>query len=138
MPQLDLATYSSQLFWTFIVFSSLYLVLKHKALPHIAKVLKLRNKLFNFYQGIFSDLSQINNNYIISKSNDLANILEISGKEINNANNYYSIINSSPFISEYLNSYNAYYIYRKFPGIIKKKITLIKKRKKKIKKIKNK
>ena len=42
MPQLDVSTYASQIFWLLIAFSTLYYLLSRKGLPRIADVLEAR------------------------------------------------------------------------------------------------
>ncbi|MEM7043515.1 MAG: F0F1 ATP synthase subunit B' [Pseudomonadota bacterium] len=42
MPQLDVSTYVSQIFWLVVCFSFLYYLLSKKALPRVAEVLEAR------------------------------------------------------------------------------------------------
>ena len=42
MPQLDVSTYSSQLFWLFVCFSTLYLYVAMVTMPRIKALLELR------------------------------------------------------------------------------------------------
>jgi F-type H+-transporting ATPase subunit b len=42
MPQLDVATYASQIFWLIVAFSVLYYLLTRKALPRVVEVLEAR------------------------------------------------------------------------------------------------
>jgi F-type H+-transporting ATPase subunit b len=42
MPQLDVSTYASQIFWLIICFSILYYLLSRKALPRVAEILEAR------------------------------------------------------------------------------------------------
>lgn len=42
MPQLDVSTYTSQLFWLFISFTSLYLFTARVTIPRIAKIFEAR------------------------------------------------------------------------------------------------
>ncbi len=42
MPQLDVSTFASQIFWLIIVFSTLYYLLSRKALPRVAEILEAR------------------------------------------------------------------------------------------------
>lgn len=123
MPQLDLATYSTQIFWTFVIFSSLYFILLKKVLPHLAKVIKLRKKLIVYYNGLFNELNNIDNNYILSKSNDLSNVLTITKKNIINNNNEYNKINNNASIQNYLKNYSVIHIFKKVPKLITKEIT---------------
>ncbi|MEZ5932239.1 MAG: hypothetical protein R3F54_09850 [Alphaproteobacteria bacterium] len=42
MPQLEVSTYISQIFWLIVCFSVLYYLLSRKALPRVAEVLEAR------------------------------------------------------------------------------------------------
>ncbi|HZA67798.1 MAG TPA: hypothetical protein VE592_12650 [Geminicoccaceae bacterium] len=42
MPQLDVSTFSSQIFWLIICFTTLYLLLSRRALPRISEILEAR------------------------------------------------------------------------------------------------
>jgi F-type H+-transporting ATPase subunit b len=42
MPQLDTATYSSQIFWLILTFATLFWLLRRKALPRVAEILEIR------------------------------------------------------------------------------------------------
>ena len=42
MPQLEVSTYVSQIFWLIICFSLLYYLLSRKALPRVAEILEVR------------------------------------------------------------------------------------------------
>ena len=42
MPQLDTATFASQIFWLIICFATLYYLLSRKALPRVAEILEAR------------------------------------------------------------------------------------------------
>lgn len=42
MPQLEVSTYASQIFWLFVSFGVLYYLLSRKALPRIAEILEAR------------------------------------------------------------------------------------------------
>lgn len=42
MPQLDLSTYASQLFWLLLTFVPLYLIIARRAIPRISEVLEAR------------------------------------------------------------------------------------------------
>ena len=42
MPQLEVSTYVSQIFWLIVTFSLLYYLLSRKALPRVAEVLEAR------------------------------------------------------------------------------------------------
>jgi len=48
MPQLDVTTYTSQLFWLFICFSFLYLILKYQIIP---KLEQIRQNRWNHIEG---------------------------------------------------------------------------------------
>ena len=42
MPQLDVSTFASQIFWLIICFATLYYLLSRKALPRVAEILEAR------------------------------------------------------------------------------------------------
>jgi len=42
MPQLEVSTFASQIFWLIVAFSALYYLLSRKALPRVAEVLEAR------------------------------------------------------------------------------------------------
>lgn len=42
MPQLEVATFASQIFWLIICFGTLYYLLSRKALPRVAEILEAR------------------------------------------------------------------------------------------------
>lgn len=42
MPQLDVSTFASQIFWLIICFGTLYYLLSRKALPRVAEILEAR------------------------------------------------------------------------------------------------
>lgn len=42
MPQLDVSTFSSQIFWLIICFATLYFLLSRRALPRISEILEAR------------------------------------------------------------------------------------------------
>ena len=47
MPQLDITTFSSQVFWLVIAFSALFLVMWRVAVPRISDSLEARQKMIN-------------------------------------------------------------------------------------------
>ena len=49
MSQLDLTTYTSQLFWLLVVFLVFYIFAFNIFLPQMAKVFKTRNKTIEFF-----------------------------------------------------------------------------------------
>jgi F-type H+-transporting ATPase subunit b len=42
MPQLDVSTFSSQIFWLIVCFGTLYYLLSRKALPRVSEILEAR------------------------------------------------------------------------------------------------
>ena len=42
MPQLDVSTFASQIFWLIVCFGTLYYLLSRKALPRVAEILEAR------------------------------------------------------------------------------------------------
>merc|ERR1712057_70892 len=58
-PQLDVTTYTSQLFWLFICFSVLYLILKHQIIP---KLEQIRQNRWNHIEGAQEEAKLLKNN----------------------------------------------------------------------------
>lgn len=96
MPQLDITTYSSQLFYCFVTFGVLYLVLIKTFFPTIAKILKIRKKLINHYEGIFNSLKYENKNEKLDNLylNLFSNYINVLNTKINNYNYYLENINN--------------------------------------------
>lgn len=44
MPQFDIATFSEQIFWLFVIFAILYFLMSRIALPKVGEVLERRQK----------------------------------------------------------------------------------------------
>jgi hypothetical protein len=118
MPQLDNVTYLSQIFWCFITFSTLYFVLLKNILPNIAKVLKIRNRLLNYYNNLFKNLNDINNSYVLNKSTDLSNLFSFISKNITVFNNEYRNINNNEYLNNYLRNYPFYFILVKLNKVL--------------------
>lgn len=118
MPQLDNVTFLSQIFWCFITFSSLYFIVLKNILPNIAKVLKVRKKLFDYYNSLFNNINSINNNYIIVKSNDLSNLFSIINKNITNYNDAYRTLNNDSYVQNNLKNYSLFIIIKKLSKVI--------------------
>ena len=53
LPQLDISTYGSQIFWLIITFSILYFSLSKVFLPHIISLVKKRE---HYIEGIYQDI----------------------------------------------------------------------------------
>lgn len=51
MPQLDKASYLSQLFWLVVIFCSFYAVIVRIYLPKLARILKIRQKTLKLLRG---------------------------------------------------------------------------------------
>nr|YP_009118108.1 ATP synthase F0 subunit 8 [Malawimonas californiana]AJF22882.1 ATP synthase F0 subunit 8 [Malawimonas californiana] len=97
MPQLDKYTYSSQIFWCLVTFFTIYGVLIKEILPNIAKILKIRKRLFNTYQDTLLQFKKeksendLNNKYIklISNSKEsLEHVIKSYDIYTENVNNY--------------------------------------------------
>jgi len=61
MPQLDVTTYTSQLFWLFICFSFLYLTLKYQIIP---KLEQIRQNRWNHIEGAQEEAELLKKNAI--------------------------------------------------------------------------
>lgn len=59
MPQLDVTTYTSQLFWLLICFSFLYLTLKYQIIP---KLEQIRQNRWNHIEGAQEEARLLKNN----------------------------------------------------------------------------
>lgn len=59
MPQLDVTTYTSQLFWLLICFSFLYLTLKYQIIP---KLEQIRQNRWNHIEGAQEEAKLLKNN----------------------------------------------------------------------------
>lgn len=59
MPQLDVTTYTSQLFWLFICFSFLYLTLKYQIIP---KLEQIKQNRWNHIEGAQEEARLLRNN----------------------------------------------------------------------------
>lgn len=118
MPQLDNVTFLSQIFWCFITFSLLYFIVLKNILPNIAKVLKIRKKLFDYYNSLFNNINTINNNYIVFKSSDISNLFFIINKNINDYNEIYKNINNNSYISSNIRNYSLLNITKKLSKVI--------------------
>ena len=118
MPQLDNVTFLSQIFWCFITFSLLYFIVLKNILPNIAKVLKIRKKLFDYYNSLFNNINTINNNYIVFKSSDISNLFFIINKNINDYNEIYKNINNNSYISNNIRNYSLLNITKKLSKVI--------------------
>lgn len=59
MPQLDVTTYTSQLFWLFICFSFLYLMLKYQIIP---KLEQIRQNRWNHIEGAQEEAKLLRSN----------------------------------------------------------------------------
>lgn len=59
MPQLDVTTYTSQLFWLFICFSFLYLTLKYQIIP---KLEQIKQNRWNHIEGAQEEAKLLKNN----------------------------------------------------------------------------
>ncbi len=58
MPQLDLTTYSSQIFWFAICFITLYLAVSFLILPRIAEIIKNRKTIVDADLSVAQDLDK--------------------------------------------------------------------------------
>lgn len=83
MPQLDIVTYVSQLFWLVVLFLLTYAIVLKYMLPNIGRILKVRNSKMNAEGSVISDLSK--EGLDISKSYDVFLVRTLNeSKEIMN------------------------------------------------------
>ena len=79
LPQLDLSTYGSQIFWLVITFSILYLSLSRVFLPSIVGLVKKRK---NYVDSIRQDIG-IENSHIIELEHDKLSTMNKTNSNIN-------------------------------------------------------
>ena len=75
MPQLDLFTFSSQIFWFIVIFWSLYLVLFSTFIYPFAFIIKVRSYLSMFFTGVV--LKNVSGSKIEWESDNLKIFLDI-------------------------------------------------------------
>lgn len=56
MPQLDKASYFSQLFWLLVIFTSFYAIIIRIYLPRLARIMKLRQKALKYGKSLTRDI----------------------------------------------------------------------------------
>lgn len=90
LPQLESATYSSQIFWLFITFFILYFSISKYFLPNIIDLIKRRHDYINKIEGRILyekekiDDTQIRHALLISKKNDeIAEIAKSANQKAN-------------------------------------------------------
>lgn len=107
MPQLDKLSYSTQIFWLLILFTSFYFLILKYILPKLLLSLKVRggkiNSICTGNENLASESSIANNNFV--KANDklvssLHGLLENANLLLTNSWNYssLSVTNSSKLI----------------------------------------
>ena len=94
MPQLEISTYPSQIFWLVVSFLLLYLIMSRIIIPRISSVIKSReNEIKNnihISEQMYKDTEIINNEYEETKKNIedeargiINHLKEITNKKIN-------------------------------------------------------
>ena len=94
MPQLEIATYPSQIFWLVVSFLILYLIMSRIIIPRISSVIKSRESEIknniHISEQMYKDTEIINNEYEETKKNIedeargiINHLKEITNKKIN-------------------------------------------------------
>ena len=96
MPQLEITTYPSQIFWLVVSFSILYLIMSRVIIPRISSVIKSRESEIknniHISEQMYKDTEIINNEYEETKKNIeneargiINHLKETTSKKINNS-----------------------------------------------------
>ena len=96
MPQLEIATYPSQIFWLVVSFLILYLIMSRIIIPKISSVIKSRESEIknniHISEQMYKDTEIINNEYEETKKNIeneargiINHLKETTNKKINNS-----------------------------------------------------
>lgn len=90
MPQLDSASFISQIVWLVVIFVVFFLVIQKNIVPFISRLLKVRQKKLNWVHQTLSNLNQeqmlISKNYnkfVVSASNKLEALLFTESNKVN-------------------------------------------------------
>jgi len=96
MPQLEITTYPSQIFWLVVSFLILYLIMSRIIIPRISSVIKSRESEIknniHISEQMYKDTEIINNEYEETKKNIeneargiINHLKETTSKKINNS-----------------------------------------------------
>ena len=96
MPQLEITTYPSQIFWLVVSFLILYLIMSRVIIPRISSVIKSRESEIknniHISEQMYKDTEIINNEYEETKKNIeneargiINHLKETTNKKINNS-----------------------------------------------------
>ena len=96
MPQLEITTYPSQIFWLVVSFLILYLIMSRIIIPRISSVIKSRESEIknniHIAEQMYKDTEIINNEYEETKKNIeneargiINHLKETTNKKINNS-----------------------------------------------------
>jgi len=80
MPQLDILTFNSQVFWLVVIFFGLYLSVVRHMLPNLATILKVRSKTLAANSQQVNSLESEENAVISNFDNSVKNTLVASRK----------------------------------------------------------
>lgn len=90
MPQLDRIIITSQIFWLFVIFTTLYIILTHFFLPKFLKVIKARKQIVDINnQEVLILNTRLNERQILLKqlvNRNLSLIEKVLKKKIENLN----------------------------------------------------
>jgi len=96
MPQLDKLTYSSQIFWLLIFFTSFYFIILKNILPSILLNIKTRetliNNLINSNSSSATEIESTNQNFVKINNKILDSVEEFQKLASTEANNSYSYV----------------------------------------------
>lgn len=103
MPQLDITTYFSQIFWFLIIFSLFYFLFFNKVISFLGSSIKIRNKKLNKNITSASNFEKESTEFAINYNNLFNNSVQISANSFSKA---FSSINNC-LKKEELNYLNA-------------------------------
>jgi len=92
MPQLDIVTFTGQVFWIFILFFIFYIILSKNVLPLVARILKARHKKLELSRTTVDQFENENketaSNYSTYLVSSLSNLNNETKRKYNNAKDW--------------------------------------------------
>ena len=106
MPQFDLFTFSSQIFWALFFFTLLYLSFAYYLIPSISATLKVRSRRLKFQDGSSQTSSAISASEDTSLDLDIITKLDL-GAIFYNVDDYKLFISASCFMFIFIDSFKS-------------------------------